>query len=463
MILEIPYIDILAACLSDGRQTYAVGGAVRDLILGRRVRDYDLAISESPFPAAQCFARAISGSYVALHEIFPTARVVKGDLIFDFTSLRGGTIASDLLSRDFTANALAVSTASPSSVIDLTGGVDDIRNKIIRMVSKDNLADDPVRLLRAFRAAAELGFTIEGATLEAIAELRPLISGSAAERIWAELKMLLQCGNSTEIVRAAFETGLLFELLPELEPLLGLSQNQYHHLDAFEHTMAAYKAAEAIISNPAVRICDSLSVWLDNNPHKRAMIKLSILLHDVGKFSTQGQSEDGRVTFHGHERQGETMVSAILDRFRASAKEARLVTMLVRNHMRILAFKQAGGSVLAMMRRPLIRLLNAVGGDIYALAVLWAADAAAKPQGNAKTIAICREILDFYECQFLPRKTAPRFITGRDLIQTYGLSPSPLFSEILNAIELKTLEGQIDSKDKAAVVVEQFLHRGHDG
>ncbi|MBF0456307.1 MAG: CCA tRNA nucleotidyltransferase [Nitrospirae bacterium] len=459
MIRKIPYIDTLIECIGLCRESYIVGGTVRDLILNRQVRDYDFVLSDSPFHIARGFAESINGAYVVLHERFPTARVVKGDCIFDFTSFRGGSIAGDLLSRDFTVNAIAVSIFNPvNKPIDVTGGMDDVNDKVIRMVSKDNLSDDPVRMLRAFRLAAELGFTIEQGTLDAITALRGLISVSAVERVWAEFKMLLQACSSTEILKLLRDTGLLFELLPELEPLRGLRQNRYHHLDVFDHTMAAYRQAEEIINNAGLPITPDLRAWLDKNPLKCGLIKLSILLHDVGKYQSQGQSADGQCTFHRHEHEGEEIAANILSRFNASVKETEFVTMLVKNHMRMLAFKRVGRLDLARMKKPLIRLLNTVGDDIYGLVVVWAADAGAKPEGKEETIGICRGMLDFYECQYMPRKTAPRFITGRDLIETYGLTPSPLFSEIIGAVELKTLEGLIDSKDKAASLVEELLH-----
>ncbi|MBF0567653.1 MAG: CCA tRNA nucleotidyltransferase [Nitrospirae bacterium] len=458
MINKIPYIDILMRHLGSCREAYLVGGTVRDFILNRKIRDYDFVLGDSPFSNAKRFADAINGAYVMLHERFPTARVVKGDCIFDFTTLRGGSIRSDLSSRDFTVNALAVSIFDPAhTVIDVTGGLADIDNKIIRMVSRDNLAEDPVRLLRAFRVAAELGFSIEPNTLTSISALRGLISVVAAERLWAELKMLLSTGHCTEIIKSACETGLLLVLLPELEPLRGLKQNRFHHLDVFDHTMAAYEAADEIINNP-LQTPGNLDAWLAMSPHKGALIKLSILLHDAGKYPTRRLSEDGDCTFHRHEHEGTGIAADVLSRFKASAKEIEFVTMLVRHHMRILAFKQAGRHAIDSMKKPLIRLFNAVGDNIYALVIVWAADASAKPEGHEDTLSICREILNFYECEYTPRKTAPRFITGRDLIETFGLTPSPLFSVILGAIELKTLEGVIDSKDKAASLVEEFLH-----
>ncbi|KWT92661.1 CCA tRNA nucleotidyltransferase [Candidatus Magnetominusculus xianensis] len=458
MIENIPYIGILRELTGSCREVFLVGGTLRDSILNRQVRDYDIALSESPFTVARWFADAINGAYVMLHERFPTARVVKGDCVYDFTALRGGSIESDLLSRDFTVNALAVSINNPvDGIIDVTGGLGDINNRIIRMVSKDNLAEDPVRLLRAFRVAAELGFTtIDTDTLAAIADLKGGISVAAVERVWAEFKMLLQADNSAEIIKSACETGLLFELLPELEPLRGLRQNRWHHLDVFDHTMAAYEAAESV--TPALPFHENLRAWFEMYPHKSALIKLAILLHDVGKYRTYGQSKDGHITFYRHEQEGTAIAADIMTRFKASTKETEFVTMLVKNHLRILAFKRVGGAGLSTMKRPLIRLLNTVGDAIYALVVVWIADSAAKLEGTDETIGICSGILDFYENKYLPRKTAPRFITGRDLIETFKLTPSPLFSEILGAIELQTLEGQIDSKAKAAALVDEFLH-----
>ncbi len=457
VIETLPYINTLRKSLGPCREAYVVGGTVRDLILNRESRDYDVALIGDPFSIARGFANTIRGAFVVLHERFPTARVVKGDCIFDFTSLRGGSIADDLLSRDFTANAIAVSIFDSSDLTDVTGGLSDIEHKVIRMVSKDNLADDPVRLLRALRFAAELGFTIEQATLDAVRALRGLISGSAAERLWAELKMLFLARDSSAVVRSACGTGLLFELIPELERLRGLLQNRHHHLDAFGHTMAAYQEAESIINNPRLPFSENFQFWLKTSAQKIAMVKLSVLLHDIGKYRTVEHMADGHISFYRHENEGTEIVRTILARFKASVKETDLAAALVKNHMRISAFKQDGGNWLNSMKKALIRLLNAVGEDIYAHVIVWIADAAAKPEGSDETIGICKGILEFYEHEYLPRKTAPRYITGRDLIETFGLVPSPVFSEILGAIELQTLEGLIDSKDKAASMVDELL------
>lgn len=460
MITDIPYIDILRQSLRSCRQSYLVGGTVRDLILNRHIRDYDIVLPDSPFKAAAAFANAINGAYVVLHERFPTARVVKGDYLFDFTSLKGGAIESDLQSRDFTINALAVSIFDPAdAVIDETGGLSDINNRQIRMVSKVNLADDPLRMLRALRLAAELGFSIEPQTLSAIAALRADISRSAAERVWAELKMLLQAGSSLNIIKSAYETGLFFEILPELEPLVGLAQNRFHNLDVFDHTMAAYAEAEAVLNKLRLPVSEGLVNWLAMNPHKAALIKLAVLLHDVGKYGTQALSEDGQCSFHRHEELSTAITTGVLNRFKASAKETEFVTMLVENHMRILPLKRVGRDGLTTMHKSLIRLFNAASDHIYGLVILWIADSGGKPEATQQTIDICEGILEVYESQFLPRKSAPRFIRGKDLIETFKLTPSPLFGEILNAIELMILEGLIDSKEKAAGFVEEFLQK----
>ena len=204
-----------------GEKAYLVGGSVRDLLLGRELKDLDFALSGSCAEIAGAFARSIGGCFFWLDEERLQSRVVKkdaaGSLTFDFAPQRGGTIAADLLQRDFSVNALALPVAGEGcSIIDPANGVTDLRNGIIRTCSAESFADDPLRLLRAIRFAATLGFTIDGATWEALVRQAALLERVAAERIRDELFQILAAPRIEASLLLLLDSGLLPRIFPRL-------------------------------------------------------------------------------------------------------------------------------------------------------------------------------------------------------------------------------------------------------
>jgi poly(A) polymerase len=207
-----------------GVKAYLVGGSVRDLLLGRELKDLDFALSGSSAEIAAAFARSVGGSFFWLDEERLQSRVVKkgavGSLTFDFAPQRGETIAEDLLQRDFSINALALPLAGEGcNLIDPANGVTDLESGIIRACSAETFADDPLRLLRAIRFAATLGFTIDTATWEALVRQAAFLERVAAERIRDELFQILAAPGIEASLLLLLDSGLLPRIIPRL--LLG--------------------------------------------------------------------------------------------------------------------------------------------------------------------------------------------------------------------------------------------------
>ncbi|MBF0343629.1 MAG: CCA tRNA nucleotidyltransferase [Nitrospirae bacterium] len=464
--LQSTIIDYLLDAYPRG-EMYAVGGTVRDLLMGREIKDVDVALRGDPVVVAKACARAIGGSFVWLHERFPTARVIKGDCVFDFTALRGGDIKTDLLSRDFTINALAMpldnlTRYEINATVDVTLGLDDLKGGVIRMVLRENLVDDPLRLLRAYRFSSQLGFKIEAVTLRTIEELKSLIHRAASERIWSELKAILASDSSTAALESMIHNSLLFELIPELYAAKGVTQNQYHSLDVLQHSMAAYKAAEAVLrSLEDLPYSDGFRQYLSTPSGTKPILKLAILLHDVGKPSTRAVDADGRVTFHRHSAVGADLTRDILLRFKASQREVEHAGRLVFNHMRL---NPSISEVMANhfdKKRAMVRLLNKVGADVYAMIIIALADTKAKALPYTDDVMqTARQLLRFYNEEYMPRSQRQRFITGHDLIEGFGLRPSSDFKLILEHVNEMALEGVINSREEALSVVNAYLeHR----
>jgi len=205
-----------------GLEAYVVGGAVRALVMGQEPQDVDIVVGGDALEVARRFARHVGGSFVLLDEKNLLARVVKDGQHLDIGSLKGGDLEGDLRGRDFTINAMALRARrflrAPAdfskALIDPLGGLGDLRAGLVRMVSEENLLQDPLRLLRAYRLAAELGFRIEARTREAIRHHGEALRRSARERITEELKRLLEAPGAFRALRLMYAHGLLRVVLP---------------------------------------------------------------------------------------------------------------------------------------------------------------------------------------------------------------------------------------------------------
>jgi tRNA nucleotidyltransferase/poly(A) polymerase len=301
------FMDILLGILgNDSVKAYIVGGAVRELLRAKTetpIKDIDLAIDTDPYVIAKKFAKAINGTYVPLNKRFMTARVVKGDYIFDISALHNGSISDDLKRRDFTINALAIDlTNRDNSIIDIFGGIEDTSNHLIKMISRDNFIADPVRLIRAFRFMASLEFKIEHKTIKAIKELKHLIKLPAIERITAELKILLASNNAFDTIRVMAENEFLFELIPEIK------------LYDWTVNLKVFQDIESIINNPnSLPYNLEMQKYFMSSQHIKIFLKFSTLI-----INTQNINEN-------------LGVIEILNRFKVSVKEARYTNLIIEN------------------------------------------------------------------------------------------------------------------------------------
>ncbi|MBF0541831.1 MAG: CCA tRNA nucleotidyltransferase [Nitrospirae bacterium] len=425
-------IDILKGIISEKSSldnAYIVGGAVRDILIQRPVIDIDIAINTDPYKIASLFADSINGSYVPLNKKFMTARVVKDKYIFDISILHNGSIEDDIKRRDFTINAMAISLNDKTQTIDLVDGIKDTNNKRIRLISIDNLAADPVRLIRAFRFMSSLEFDIESGTLNAVIELKHLIKLPAVERIYAELKILLSSNNAFDAVNLMSQTGLLFELIPEIAP------------KDFDANLQLFKEIENIFINlKGQPYCNQMREYFSSKPH------IIILL----KFAALFMYDQSRGTIH----RAPTLITNILERFKASQKEIRYMNILTEN----ICKDNICPYFYTKKKIDLARFLMRIDGHVYSLFVLSLSMVRViKGTDEDKFIESAAEILSYYNNEYLPLSKKPRLINGDDLEEIFGIEPSVQFREILNMVEEKRLAGEICSKEEAVRVVEKFL------
>ena len=256
--------QLTAVHRQSGDELYLAGGVVRDLLLEKSPADIDLTVREGARSWAGKLAARTGGALVSLGRDEDVARVVCRGVTIDFSSFRQGaeTIAEDLMRRDLTVNALALRLDPLLNrpqrgddvdvpVIDSTGGLADLRCGLIRTASAENFLSDPLRLLRVFRFAATLDFFVEAATLALVRRHHALITHVAPERIAHELDCIMAAPDAHGAVRQMAESGLLWEVLPELSAGIGMEQPKSHHLDVWRHNLETLRQMERIIAAPS--------------------------------------------------------------------------------------------------------------------------------------------------------------------------------------------------------------------
>lgn len=468
-------VAVLHSVAGRSPQSYLVGGALRDYLMGRRVgSDLDLAVEGDGFAIAVDIAALHEATFVPLDESHGTARIVlkaEEPVIVDISSLKGPDILADLEMRDFTVNAIALSIENflegrLDQMLDPCGGIRDIRSKIIRICAENSFSDDPLRILRTFRFMAGLGFRIEPHTLELIpVELRRL-TGVAPERIRDEFVATLAADSSGEALRTMDVTGVLQELLPELQPMRGCGQNEFHHLDVWSHSLETVRQMESLVGDVASPFGDArplIEEYLREGPVKgrprAALLKLAALFHDSGKPQTRFVEPSGRVRFFGHEKLSREIFELSADRLKFAKKEISLVGDLVEGHMRPMIFTGEPVS-----KRAILRLHRRFRRDIIGLFLLFLADLAATcgPARTPESEKIARnQVIRALDICLEAEKTkeAP-FVNGRDMMQLFGLEPGPNMGSLLKRLrELQDL-GDITSKAEAIEVAREMLRAG---
>jgi putative nucleotidyltransferase with HDIG domain len=433
-----------------GYEAYLAGGCVRDKLLGVEPKDFDVATSARAEEVQRFFPHTIPvgaqfGVVVVVHgqETCEVATFRLDGLYLDGRHPVHVTFSNareDAVRRDFTINGMFYDPET-EQVIDYVNGQTDLTAGVIRAIGDPHarFAEDRLRMLRAIRLAARLGFTIEAETFAAMQELAPTIVDIAWERIGDEIIKILtepsfDKGPHLSLAqprqngaRHAFEllsaSGLLQVILPEVEAMRGVEQSPDFHPegDVFVHTM----------------------LLLDKLRCPAETLALGALLHDVAKPLCQERKEH-RITFYGHCEKGAELAVAICQRLKRSRATWERVEYLVKNHLRILSAPE-------MRSATLKRLLREDG--IIELLALARLDALSS-SGDLRAYEFCQQKL----AELSPEQIAPpRLLTGKDLL-ALGLPPGPRFKEILEAVEEKQLEGQLQTREEALAWVEQSLH-----
>ena len=420
-----------------GYEIYIVGGAVRDIIMGRSTNDWDFTTNATPEEILKIIPGGLYNNQFGTvftdnpddparpHEV-TTFRKEEG-----YTDARhpdkitwGKSLDEDLARRDFTINSLALD--KNSKIVDLYKGADDIKQKLIRAVGDPNerFGEDALRMMRAVRIASELGFTIEDNTFEAIKKNAPLINKIAKERVKEELFKILTSPNPYDGIVLFKNSGIMQEVLPEMEKCFGVEQKspgRHHIYDVGNHLLMSLK----------------------NCKSKDPVTRFATLIHDIGKAQTYKKLESGVITFYNHEMVSTKIAQSIADRLKFSNKERDKFITLVRWHQFTVDERQTDSA--------LRRFIRNVGLDnIEDMLSLRVAD---RLGGGARETSWRLEEFKkrLVEVQKQPFTVRDLKIDGNDVMKELGLKPGPEVGKILNDLFDKVVEKKIEN-DKESLL-----------
>jgi poly(A) polymerase len=459
-------------------RAYLTGGLVRDARLGRETADIDIAVSADALEVARQIAVELGGRYVPLDEENGIGRVVLERLTLDFTTFRDD-IEDDLARRDFTIDAMAIDLEEfvrqprSATLIDPFRGQDDLDKGIIRAVTETAFPSDPVRLLRAVRLAAELGFSVDGETEALIRQSSSLIGRVAGERVREELLRLLTIPKAGQFLAYLDKLGLLMAVIPEMVETRDVEQPKEHFWDVLTHSIKTVDAVDFLLRQGAWEYAGdevlALVPWTDEleqhfnrevsrGSTRGAMVKLAALLHDIAKPQTKAFDESGRMRFLGHAGEGAEAAAGILERLRFSAKEIKLVELLVKNHLRPTQMSQEG----LPSRRAIYRYFRDTGETGIDVFFLSLADHLATrgptldlTQWKEHAATVAYVLTRHFEEETLT--VPPKLIDGYDIMKCFGLSPGPRIGELLEAVREAQAEGEVTSREEALAYLESFL------
>jgi len=440
------------------KDAYIVGGSVRDMLLNRLPKDFDIVVKENPEKFARQVALKNHGHFVKIGKAGKAIiRVILKNCPLDISTIKGCSIEDDLKERDFTINAIAYSLDT-ENFIDITQGLRDLENRIIRTVSKDVFQKDPIRLLRAYRISSEIGFKFEENTLSLIKNGSVLIQNSAGERIKDELFKILSAKNSYKYICQMAESGLLNAILPELTRLKGCNQNIFHSYDAYDHTLEAYRHLEKLINFELDSTTYIFKNYLDKKT--KQLLKYSILLHDIGKPDSKTIDADGKIHFFNHDNKSAEMAKKICDRMKLSNLEKKTVNLIISNHLKPLhlfnlQFKNN------LKTKTIIRFFKKCGELTPIILLHFIADSYGKKEIiSDNIISFAIRLMKDFTSHFSIKLTEPPLLNGNDLIKDLGLNPSPLFSTVLNSVEDARLSGSIKNKKEALELAKKIILTG---
>jgi putative nucleotidyltransferase with HDIG domain len=427
---------------------YIVGGYVRDQLLGKKVKDTDIVVLGSGVEFAKKVAKDFGRTNLILFENFGTAMLPLDDRKLEFVGARkesysknsrkphieDGTLNDDLLRRDFTVNAMAASLNAKifGQLVDPFEGQSDLRSGILRTPLDPEITfdDDPLRIMRAMRFSAQLGFTLDPRVLEAAGKMAKRLAIVSQERISDEFLKIMSSSRPSVGLQMMYDSSVMEIVFPEIAQMAGVDQRKdYHHKDVFRHTL---------------QVVDKIADVSDN-----LWLRMSALLHDIAKPRTKVFVPGTGWTFHGHEDLGARMVKKIFQRMRFPLEHVPYIEKLIRLHLRQQALVDDGVKDSAVRR-----LLFETGNDIDDLMTLCRADITSKNQKLIEQVKqnydlVIKKMAEVEEKDRIRNWQPP--LRGEEIMQVCGLTEGPMVGILKDMITDAILDGTIPNEHDAAM------------
>lgn len=438
-----------------GNEIFLVGGAVRDILLGKEnITDRDLIVTDEDAKVfSQKVAEFLGAKFIPLDEVNKIYRVVSADKInyLDITNPIEGSIEKDILRRDLRVNAIAVNIKT-GNIYDPTNGLDDIKNKVLYGVREDNFKDDPLRLLRIFRFYSILGFKISDELMRIAKKYCDLISKPAPERVEYELMKLFDGKYAHNSLLKMDECGILEKIFPFVTELKQIPPNAHHHLDLFHHSIETVKQIQSIYENSCKEVKEHLDKVDFGGFSRLAHLKLAGFMHDIGKFSCWFIEEDtGRHRFYKHENEGEKLCVPVLKKLKFSNKQIDYIKKMIKNHM----YATAVVSSPELTPKVMMRYIRKMEEDSLDAIIIAKADrlSALGPEITAEMVEenlnLLSKLENFYIDSLETIEPLPKLLDGNEIMKILNISPSPKLGEILKNLHEAQINGDINTKEEA--------------
>ncbi|MGB4596240.1 MAG: hypothetical protein WBI14_10105 [Anaerolineaceae bacterium] len=480
-------LEQVRVCRKEGQEVYLVGGAVRDAILSKPIKDLDFVSNIGSMTLARCVQRLLKGEGYTLDDERHSARIIlnrgkETELILDFVVFSGEDLSEDLKKRDFTINAMAVDLEKLDELIDPLDGLKSLSDKKLRVADEDSIRSDALRAIRALRLSRSLNFDIEQETVKKIRESATGLEKVAGERVRDEVFKLFSLPDPAGSIEQLEALGLLPYVFPDLDQLRIFPRIDPHVHDLFHHTLALVNHSEDLLSyivageiseNPYLRhACEQLGPWrkqlaehfrmpIQTERSRVALFYLAEVYHDVGKPITMKTDAGGSVHFYQHPLQADSSLAKVASRLALSNTELDYLSKLVRNHMRIHTLTSAS----EITDRAIYRYFQELGAFGVDLAILSMADTLAAKEETLEPMDWQVEVeagVGMIRAWFERKKEVVdphKLMDGFELQEVFGLQPGQILGQLLTAIREAQAAGEVHTKDEVFAFARRYLNQ----
>jgi len=478
-------LDLILSELPDDQALYIVGGAIRDILLGRPLHDLDFVMPDDPTSLVKKIAHKLQVGFFVLDDERHTARVLfrrQRNQIFplDFVQFTGEDLYSDLIHRDFTINAISVSVRDTGKLLDPMGGIKDLAAGLLRTCSDQALTDDPVRVLRGIRLAMQFNLSYAPGLPGLMTEASQYLPRTSPERQRDELFKILEGSDPAEGMAHCRQFGVFKSLIPTLMEQEDIPASQPHTLGLFDHSLKVldylkqlietaedpstwwFSAYRSALGRFSENIADYLEEEITPGRSKNGLLMFAALVHDIGKPETFTVGEDGYLHFYNHAKIGADLAWETAKALQLSNAESEWIRTVVQNHMHLLPFANRGREP---SRVDIYRYYQETGEAGAAVALLSLADTLATYNQNLTSekwqhaLMVSKVMLSAWWEAHQTVVTPTLLLDGNDLQNEFGMVPGKEIGEILEILREAQAAGKVTTRAQAAAFIQSQIKR----